>query len=530
MNVYRRFSSSLHLLRRFEQVTAINDPKSRRTKIICTLGPACWSVEGLVGLIDAGMNIARFNFSHGDHKGHNATLSRLREAIALRPDASVGVMLGQLEYSLTIIKQTTYQFACIVDTKGPEIRTGNVDPALGGKVKFEKGDIIEVGTDYSRPCTKSHLACSYKSLPTSVAVGARILVADGAMVLRVTEIREASVMAEVLNNASFGDHKNMNLPGAIVDLPTLTPKDIDDLVNFGVANQVDFIAASFVRTSEDIDNIRQTLGEGGKNIKIIAKIENQQGLQNFEQILAKTDGIMVARGDLGMEIPIEKVFIAQKMMIHMSNLAGKPVVTATQMLESMITNPRPTRAECADVANAVLDGSDCVMLSGETANGEFPNEAVNMMASTCLEAESLIDYDAQYDHIRHKMLANGMVLSPSESIASSAVKTSRDVDAKLIIVLTETGNTARLIAKYRPSRPILALTSHEDIARQMNGYMKNTKAKLLSTMGGTEQIITDAIKYAVDSGYAVTGDSIVVVHGSHEATAGSTNFMRVCIA
>jgi len=297
-----------------------------------------------------------------------------------------------------------------------------------------------------------------------------------------------------------------------------------------VANQVDFIAASFVRTPEDIDNIRQTLGEAGKNIKIIAKIENQQGLQNFEQILAKTDGIMVARGDLGMEIPIEKVFIAQKMMIHMSNLAGKPVVTATQMLESMITNPRPTRAECADVANAVLDGSDCVMLSGETANGEFPNDAVKMMAATCLEAESLIDYDAQYDHIRHKMLENGVVLSPSESIASSAVKTARDLDAKLIVVFTETGNTARLIAKYRPSRPILALTSHEDTARQMNGYLKNTKAKVLSSMENTEKIIADTLRYAVEVGLANTGDSVVVVHGSAEATAGSTNLMRVCTA
>jgi pyruvate kinase len=509
MNVYRRFSSSLQLFRRFEQVAALNDPKSRRTKIICTLGPACWSVDGLVGLIDAGMNIARFNFSHGDHKSHNATLARLKEALSLRPDACVGVML---------------------DTKGPEIRTGNVDPTLGGKVKYEKGDVIEVGTDYTRPCTRQYLACSYKSLPTSVAVGARILVADGAMVLRVKEILESSVIAEVLNNASFGDHKNMNLPGAVVDLPTLTPKDVDDLVNFGVANQVDFIAASFVRTPEDIDNIRQTLGEAGKNIKIIAKIENQQGLQNFEQILAKTDGIMVARGDLGMEIPIEKVFIAQKMMIHMSNLAGKPVVTATQMLESMITNPRPTRAECADVANAVLDGSDCVMLSGETANGEFPNDAVKMMAATCLEAESLIDYDAQYDHIRHKMLENGVVLSPSESIASSAVKTARDLDAKLIVVFTETGNTARLIAKYRPSRPILALTSHEDTARQMNGYLKNTKAKVLSSMENTEKIIADTLRYAVEVGLANTGDSVVVVHGSAEATAGSTNLMRVCTA
>ncbi len=395
-------------------------------------------------------------------------------------------------------------------------------------MKYAKGDIIEVGIDYTRPCTSNYLACSYQSLPKSVKVGGKILVADGSMSLQVREIRESSVIAEVLNNAAFGNHKNMNLPGCHVDLPTLTEKDVDDLTNFGVKHQVDFIAASFVRCAEDIDNIRTVLGENGKNIKIIAKIENQQGLENFDAILEKTDGIMVARGDLGMEIPIEKVFIAQKMMIYKSNIAGKPVVTATQMLESMILNPRPTRAECADVANAVLDGTDCVMLSGETANGDFPQEAVKMMASTCVEAESMIDYDEQYDAIRHKMLALGVPISPSESIASSAVKTGRDLNAKAIIVMTESGVTARLIAKYRPFIPILALTSHADVARQMQGYLKNTRVEIFPSMDGNEKIILQAIDRAKHHGLCAAGDNVIVVHGhSEKATAGSTSVMRV---
>lgn len=414
-----------------------------------------------------------------------------------------------------------------VDTKGPEIRTGNVDASLGGKVRYEKGHVIEVGTEYGRPCTTEYLACSYKSLPTSVRQGSMILVADGSMSLRVVECKESSVMAEVLNSASFGSHKNMNLPGAIVDLPTLTEKDIDDLVNWGVRHQVDFIAASFVRCGQDIDNIRTVLGEAGKDIKIIAKIENQQGLQNFDEILARTDGIMVARGDLGMEIPIEKVFIAQKMMIHKSNLSGKPVVTATQMLESMITNPRPTRAECADVANAVLDGSDCVMLSGETANGEFPNEAVRMMASTCVEAESLIDYDKQYDFIRHAMLDNDLTVSAGESLASSAVKTARDLNAKVIIVLTESGNTARLVAKYRPTAPIVALTRNEHIARQMNGYLKNTCAEVMPETLSLEELIQHAMTDAKRLGYVMIGDTAVVLHGSKAIVSGTVSFLRV---
>jgi len=481
---------------------------TRKTKIVCTLGPSCWSVENLCGLLDAGMNVARFNFSHGDHKAHNACLDRLREAVASRPGLQCAVML---------------------DTKGPEIRTGMLDPSCGGKLKLLKGQSIEVGTDYDRLSTPEYLSCSYKSLPKSVSVGNKILVADGSLTLQVTEIKDNSVIATVLNNCSMGEKKNMNLPGCVVDLPTLTEKDKDDLINFGVANGVDFIAASFVRKGSDIDNIRKVLGEHGKNIKIIAKIENQEGLENYDEILEKTDGIMVARGDLGMEIPIEKVFLAQKMMIRKANIAGRPVVTATQMLESMITNPRPTRAECADVANAVLDGTDCVMLSGETANGEYPISAVEMMANICLEAESMIDYDAQYDTLRRAVLAKVGHLDPVESVTSSAVKTAYDVDAKLIIVLSESGNSARLVAKYHPAQPILVLTPFTEVARQCQGYIRNCRTSLVSSMVGTDSILFSALDSWKRLGLCSSGDRVVCVHGNQEGKSGATNMMRVLV-
>eukprot|EP00607_Mallomonas_marina_P005557 CAMPEP_0182427394 /NCGR_PEP_ID=MMETSP1167-20130531/17137_1 /TAXON_ID=2988 /ORGANISM="Mallomonas Sp, Strain CCMP3275" /LENGTH=502 /DNA_ID=CAMNT_0024609597 /DNA_START=46 /DNA_END=1554 /DNA_ORIENTATION=+ len=499
--MYARTTTDITL----DLIRSPHDPKARKTKIFCTLGPACWSVEGLVALIDAGMNVARFNFSHGDHASHGACLERLRAAMAQRPESPVGILL---------------------DTKGPEIRTGVVDPSCGGKVKYNKGDIIEVGTDYTKGCTSSHLACSYPSLPSSVKVGGNILVADGSLLLEVTEIKVKSVMAKVLNNASFGDKKNMNLPGCIVDLPTLTPKDCDDLVKFGVANGVDFIAASFVRKASDIDFIRQTLGPAGKNIKIIAKIENQEGMENFDAILEKTDGIMVARGDLGMEIPIEKVFLAQKWMIAKCNAAGKPVCTATQMLESMITNPRPTRAECADVANAVLDGTDNVMLSGETANGEFSADAVTYMSNTCYNAEQIINNDDEFNAIRHKVLAKGPMNAP-ESVASSAVKTAIDLKSKLIITLTESGTTARQVAKYRPPMPVRAFTTDIQVARQMNGYMKGIKSTVVPSFQGTDSIIDNAIKGYVASGLLSAGDTVVACYGAKEATSGSASTVRV---
>jgi pyruvate kinase len=402
-----------------------------------------------------------------------------------------------------------------VDTKGPEIRTGVVDASLAGKLKLTKGAIIEVGTDYSRPCTPEYLACSYASLPTSVAVGGRILVADGALILEVTEVRSTSVMARIMNNASFGDRKNMNLPGAIVDLPTLTPKDIDDLVNFGLVYNVDYIAASFVRKAEDIDFIRSVLTDAGKHIKIIAKIENQEGLSNYDDILLKTDGIMVARGDLGMEIPIEKVFIAQKMMIQKANAAGKPVITATQMMESMITNPRPTRAECSDVANAVLDGSDAVMLSGESANGEYPFAAVRSMATLCTEAESMLDYCMLSCGTRCRVKSwyskSNITMSTLESAASAAVSAALDSNAKLLVVGSETGTAMRLVAKYRPQAPVVAFSANGYVARQ-SSYVRGASCVNAASVDAL-------INEYKSSGRLVANDVVVVLPGESEALA-----------
>jgi pyruvate kinase len=290
---------------KFDSIFEPADVKQRKTKIICTLGPACWDVDCLVKMLDAGMDVARLNFSHGDHKSHGACVNNLKEALKQRPDKVCAVML---------------------DTKGPEIRTGNLEE---GKVTFTTGQTLEITTDYEFKGHKDKIACSYESLPTTVSVGSTIYIADGSLTCTVTEILEDGVKVRVENNCTLGEKKNMNLPGAIVDLPTLTEKDEDDLVDFGLKYGVDLIAASFVRKAEDIETIRDVLGPRGAHIKIIAKIENQEGLNNYDEILEATDGIMVARGDLGMEIPPEKVFIAQKWMIEKANLAAKPVITAT---------------------------------------------------------------------------------------------------------------------------------------------------------------------------------------------------------
>ncbi|CAM9738459.1 unnamed protein product [Discosporangium mesarthrocarpum] len=486
------------------------DVAKRKTKIICTLGPACWSVDMLGGLVDAGMNVARFNFSHGDHDSHAATLQRLRQALSKRRNKHVAVML---------------------DTKGPEIRTGFLADKETKKVVLTRGQDLELTTDYNFLGNESKIACSYKSLPTSVKVGGKILVADGSLVLIVKECLETSVICEVMNNCTLGERKNMNLPGAIVDLPTLTEKDINDLQNFGLVHGVDYIAASFVRTPHDIDTIRMVLGEEGTHIKIIAKIENQEGIDNYDAILKKTDAIMVARGDMGMEIAPEKVFLAQKYMIRQANIAGKPVVTATQMLESMISNPRPTRAECTDVANAVLDGTDCVMLSGETANGGYPLDAVGIMGRICCEAENAINHNSLFTSMRNTVLSEmDCPMTPAESVASSAVKTAIDLKAPIIVVMTETGNTARLIAKYRPSMPLIAFTAAPEVARQCNGYLRSVYTQVIGSMIGTDSIVYRAIDLGKEAGWVKAGDHVVCVHGMKEATAGSTNSVRVVTA
>jgi len=491
-----------------EKIVAPTDVSKRQTKIVCTLGPACWDVKGpnqLEELIDAGMSVARFNFSHGDHAAHKACLDRLREAAANK---------GK-------------HVAVLLDTKGPEIRSGFfADDAK--KINLTKGETIVLTTDYSHKGDSTKLACSYASLATSVKVGQQILVADGSLVLTVLSCDPGAgeISCNIENNASIGERKNMNLPGVIVDLPTLVDKDINDIQEWGIPNKIDFIAPSFVRKASDVARIREVLGPDNQHVKIICKIENQEGLDNYDEILAASDGIMVARGDLGMEIPPEKVFLAQKMMIRKANIAGKPVVTATQMLESMISNPRPTRAECSDVANAVLDGTDCVMLSGETAGGEHPTAAVSIMAATCCEAESASEFDSLYQAVRNSTLSEQGSLSTSESIASSAVKTTIDVGAKAIVVCSESGATASQVAKFRPGRPITVLTTSGHVARQCYGVLKGCSARLLPSLEATDEIVNDTIAEFKKEGIASDGDAIVVVHGT-SSRKGATNVMRI---
>ena len=449
---------------------------------------------------------------------------------------------------------------------GPEIRTGLLK---GGKsISLVAGQDLLISTDYTLEGDSTRISCSYASLPRSVTVGSSILIADGSVVAEVKELRSDGVVVKVLNAATIGEKKNMNLPGVIVDLPTITEKDRDDLVNFGCKYGVDMIAASFVRKASDIDVIRSVLGAAGRHIKIIAKIENQEGLANYDEILRAADGIMVARGDLGMEIPIEKVFMAQKMMIRKANLVGKPVITATQMLESMITNARPTRAECSDVANAVLDGSDAVMLSGETANGQNPVAALQFMARTCVEAEGITNYGQLFAALRESTLAEIGPMTIPEAVASSTVKTQIDMGAQVrarararrgeqklalrgtrathpartaapaaparpparlqaIIVCSETGNSARLVAKYRPGCPVLCITASESVARQVNGLNRGVQCVVMGSMIGTDSVLARACDFAKERGWATAGDFIVALHGHIEGAPGTTNTLKV---
>lgn len=470
-----------------------------KSKIICTIGPKTQSVEKLGGLIEAGMNVARMNFSHGSHEYHSKTIANLREYLSTRPNKTVAILL---------------------DTKGPEIRSGKL---VGGTDKHLKaGDEFTFHNDDSILGDETQVSTSYKSLAKSLKTGDRVLVDDGLIGMQVLEsnAETGEVRCKIENNGVLGETKGINLPGVVVDLPAITEKDAGD-IRFGVEHKVDFIAASFIRKASDVNDIRALIP--GTGIKIISKIENQEGLENFDEILAASDGIMVARGDLGVEIPVEQVARYQKIMIRKCNVAGKPVVTATQMLESMIVNPRPTRAEATDVANAVLDGSDCVMLSGETAKGSFPTEAVQMMSKICREAEIDINYSELYTSIRRQIR---LPVSISEVIASSAVKTSWDVHAALIIVLTQTGNTALAISKYRPIAPVLAVTSEPQAARQCQ-VLRGIYPLLVPNMSGTDNIIHKAMLLGVKMGMAKKGDPVVVTSGVLEATAGTTNIMRV---
>lgn len=472
-----------------------------RSKVICTVGRNV-DIDRLASLVESGMNVMRLNFSHGDHQHHSRAIANLRQYLA-RSGRMCAIML---------------------DTKGPEIRTGKLED--GKEIELVAGESIVLCTDYSVVGNASRISHSYSSLASSVKEGSEVLIDDGLISLTVTSANSSTgdVTCRINNDGLLGEIKGVNLPGAAVGLPALTDKDKADL-KFGCEQQVDFVAASFIRKSTDVADIREHLKvHGGSSIKIISKIENQEGLQNFDGVLEESDGIMVARGDLGVEIPIEMVSIAQKMMISKCNVAGKPVVTATQMLESMIKNPRPTRAETTDVANAVFDGSDCVMLSGETAKGAYPREAVTTMVRICREAESMLDYRYIFQALRAHHLAQDM--SVTETITSSAVKTAFDLNAAIILCLTETGNTARFVCKYRPPSPVICVTSNESTARQLLLY-RGAFPFVVGSMVGTESLIARVLNRCTKAGLCAKGDLIVLVSGMREGVSGGTNILRV---
>ncbi|CAN1748889.1 Pyruvate kinase, cytosolic isozyme [Linum perenne] len=371
---------------------------------------------------------------------------------------------------------------------------------------------------------------SYKKLPLDVKPGNTILCSDGTISLNVLSCdpKAGTVRCRCQNSAMLGERKNVNLPGVVVDLPTLTEKDKEDILQWGVPNGIDMIALSFVRKGSDLVNVRKVLGpHHAKQIKLMSKVENQEGVINFDEILRETDAFMVARGDLGMEIPVEKIFLAQKMMIYKCNLVGKPVVTATQMLESMIKSPRPTRAEATDVANAVLDGTDCVMLSGESAAGLYPELAVKTMRRICIEAESSLDYKTIF---KEMIRSTPLPMSPLESLASSAVGTANKARAKLIIVLTRGGTTATLVAKYRPSVPILSVvvpvltTRHSLIYRGLIPLLAEGSSRATDAES-TKEILDAALKSAIKKGLCNAGDAVVVLH-----RIGAASVIKICLA
>lgn len=392
----------------------------------------------------------------------------------------------------------------------------------GKEVQLIKGQTFKLIADDKLIGDVTQVGVAYANFAKMLKAGDRVLIDDGLISCLVTgvDISTGTVTSIVENNGLLGQQKGINLPGVAVDLPAVTEKDKSDIA-FAVEQGLDFIAASFVRKADDVKAIRELLGQRGANIKIIAKIENQEGLDNYDEILEVADGIMVARGDLGVEIPLEQVSIAQKMMIRKANKAGKFVITATQMLESMVKNPSPTRAEASDVANAVLDGTDCVMLSGETAKGLYPVPAVQMMADICREAESAFNHRTAAE-----MLRSRAPVSIVEAIASSAVKATHDLHASALIVLTETGNTARLVAKYRAKCPVLTITSNEQTARQAL-VCRGLFPLLVGSMSGSDSLINRVLGAAKKLGMCRVGDLVVVTSGSREATPGTTNDLRI---
>ena len=466
----------------------------KKTKIVCTIGPKTESKEVLKQLLEAGMNVMRLNFSHGDYEEHGRRISNLRD----------------------VISETGMRAAILLDTKGPEIRTIKLEG--GNDVSLVAGQDFTFTTDKTVIGNNKIVAVTYEGFPSDLKAGDTVLVDDGLIAMEVKEVTDKEVRCVVKNNGDLGENKGINLPGVSVNLPALAEKDINDL-KFGCEQGIDFVAASFIRKADDVLAVRKVLDEnGGESIKIISKIENQEGLNNFDEILEVTDGVMVARGDLGVEIPVEEVPFAQKMMIEKCNAAGKPVITATQMLDSMIKNPRPTRAEANDVANAIIDGTDAVMLSGETAKGKYPVEAVKVMARIAEKTDPLIYTNVDFETEEEQTI--------TEAVAKGTVDVAEALEAKLIVVGTGTGRAAKSLRKYFPTARILALTNSETTANQLllsRGVISVAAAKPATL----DRFFKQAEDEAVKSGLVKSGDIIVVTCGEQVYVQGTTNTMKV---
>jgi len=468
----------------------------RKTKIVATLGPATGEIDIMKSLIKAGMNTARINFSHGTYESHEIIINKLKAAR----------------------EELCAPIALMLDTKGPEIR---IKSFANGDVSLKKGQKFTLTTD-DVPGDETIVSVTYAGLPDDLNIGSRILLDDGLIELKVTSINGNNIDCIIVNDGELGNNKGVNLPETNVSLPSLTDKDIED-IKFGIKMGFDFLAASFVRTPKDVLEIRQILEENdGLHIQIIAKIENREGVDNLEGILEVCDGIMVARGDMGVEIRPEEVPLIQKHMITKANMAGKIVITATQMLESMINNPRPTRAEASDVANAIFDGTDAIMLSGETAKGAYPVEAVKMMDRIARRVEDSIDYANPLWRRQHRP----DVINVTNAITYATCSMSADLDAACIVTVTKTGFTGRMVAKYRPDCPILVVAVDEIVWRRMS-LVWGIETMIAGMVDNDEELFEVAGKCAMDSGLAKSGDVIVIVAGVPVGITGSTNLVKV---
>lgn len=466
----------------------------RKTKIICTIGPASESVEMLTKLMKAGMNVCRFNFSHGDYEEHRIKFER----------------------AVKVAKELGLPVATMMDTKGPEIRLRDFE---GGKVLLEAGQIFSLTTEEILG-TSTRASITYKNLKNDVKIGKTILIDDGLIELKVEDITDTDIVCKVINGGYVSNHKGINVPGAVLSMPYISEIDKEDIL-FGVRMGYDYLAASFARTKEDILAVRKLIAEHNGKMKIIAKIENMQGINNLDEILEVSDGIMVARGDMGVEIPMEEVPVLQKELIKKANRAGKIVITATQMLESMIKNPRPTRAETTDVANAIYDGTSAIMLSGETASGAYPLEAVQTMARIAERTEQDIDYNSR---LLKRFEMNKCDITTA--ISHACCTTVMDLDASAIITVTMSGFTAGMISRYQPNCQIIGCTVDETVYRQL-GMLWGVKPLLIEKKEDAEALFEASLSASVKAGYVSKGDKVVLTAGIPLGVSGKTNMIRV---